>query len=135
MSYTDIVVRYAETDQMGVVHHSVYPVWFEAARTDLMDKAGYSYARIEQEGIMLPVSHVECNYFGSVRYGETVTVRCFVEKLSIARLILGYEVRRKDEDEVLCSGKTAHGWTDTNLQVINLKKKAPELFELLNTIK
>ncbi len=135
MSYTDIIVRYAETDQMGVVHHSVYPVWFEAARTDMMDKAGYSYARIEKEGIMLPVSHVECDYLGSVRYGETVTVRCFVEKLSIARLVLGYEVRLKGEDEILCSGKTGHGWTDTNLRVINLKKKAPELFELLNAIK
>ncbi|MDC7227524.1 MAG: thioesterase family protein [Spirochaetales bacterium] len=131
MSYTDIIVRYAETDQMGIVHHSVYPVWFEAARTDMMEQAGYSYARMEREGIMLPLSHLECDYKGGVRYGETVTIRCFIEKLTIARLCLGYEVRRKGEDGVLCSGTTVHGWTDTDLHVINLKKKAPELFEFL----
>ena len=134
MNYTDIIVRYAETDQMGVVHHCVYPVWFEAARTDLMDNAGYPYARIEKEGIMLPVVHLECDYKGGVRYGETVTVRCFVEKLTIARLVLGYEVRRKGEDEILCSGRSGHGWTDSNMNVINLKKRAPELYNFLENM-
>ena len=131
MSETEIIVRYAETDQMGVVHHCVYPVWFEAARTDMMDQAGYPYARIEREGIMLPVSHIDCDYFGGARYGERVIVRCFIEKLSIARLSLGYEVRRKGEDEVIAGGRSIHAWTDTNLQVINLKKKAPELYAFL----
>ena len=135
MSYTDIIVRYAETDQMGVVHHCVYPVWFEAARTDMMVQAGYPYDRIESEGILLPVSSLECNYAGGVRYGETVTVHCFVEKLSIARLILGYEIRRKDEDKILCSGRTVHAWTDVDMKIINLKKKAPELYSFLETMK
>ena len=131
MSYTDIVIRYAETDQMGVVHHCVYPVWFEVARTDMMDQAGYPYARIESEGIMLPVSHIDCDYISGAKYGETVTVHCFVEKLSIARLVLGYEVRRKGENEVICTGRSMHGWTDTQMNVINLKKKAPELYAFL----
>ena len=134
MSDTEIIVRYAETDQMGIVHHSVYPVWFEAARTDMMEQAGYSYARIEKEGIMLPLSHLECDYVGGVKYGETVIVRCFVEKLTIARLALGYEVRRKGEDEVLSVGKTVHGWTDTDLNVINLKKRAPQLYDFLDKL-
>ena len=134
MSYTNIIVRYAETDQMGIVHHSVYPIWFEAARTDMLDQAGYPYARIEKEGIMLPLSHLECDYIGGVRYGETVVVKCFVEKLSIARIVLGYEVRLLGREEILTTGRTVHAWTDTELNVINLKKKAPELFEFLQTV-
>lgn len=54
MSKTELIVRYAETDQMGIVHHSVYPIWFEAGRTDYMEKEGYPYSRIEEEGLMLP---------------------------------------------------------------------------------
>jgi acyl-CoA thioester hydrolase len=134
MSFTEIIVRYAETDQMGIVHHCVYPVWFEAARTDMMEQAGYSYARIEEEGIMLPVSHLEVDYKGGVKYGQRVIVRCFVEKLSVARLSLGYEIRRKGEDDVLCSGRTVHAWTDVKLNIINLKKKAPELYEFLDNL-
>ncbi|MBI9107519.1 MAG: acyl-CoA thioesterase [Spirochaetales bacterium] len=135
MSGTEIIVRYAETDQMGIVHHSVYAIWYEAARTDMMEQAGYSYSRVESEGIMLPLSHLECDYVGGVKYGDRVIVRCFVEKLTIARLVLGYEVRRKGEDEILSTGRTVHAWTDTNLNMINLKKKAPELFNLLDNIK
>ena len=135
MSETEIIVRYAETDQMGVVHHSVYPVWFEAARTDMMEQAGYPYSRIEEEGIMLPVSHLECDYIRGVSYGERVIVKCEVQKLSVVRLILTYEVFRKDEDVVLCKGKTEHGWTDTALNVINLKKKAPELYAFLERMR
>lgn len=134
MSDTEIIVRYAETDQMGIVHHSVYPIWYEAARTDMMEQAGYPYARMEEEGIMLPLSHLECDYAGGVKYGERVSIRCIVEKLTIARIVLGYEVRRFGEDEVLSTGKTVHAWTDTDLKMINLKKKAPELFELLQSV-
>lgn len=135
MSETEIIVRYAETDQMGIVHHSVYPIWFEAARTDMMDQAGYPYSRIESEGIMLPLSHLECDYKDGAKYGETVVVHCFVEKLTIARIVLGYEVRRKDEEAILSTGRTVHAWTDTGLNIINLKKKAPELYEFFNTVK
>jgi len=134
MSETEIIVRYAETDQMGIVHHSVYPIWFEAARTDMMEQAGYPYSRVENEGIMLPLSHLECDYAGGAKYGDRVIVRCFVEKLTIARLVLGYEVRRKGEDGILSTGRTVHAWTDTGLKMINLKKKAPELFEFLQNI-
>ena len=56
LSETEIVVRYQETDQMGVVHHSVYPIWFECGRTDLIQKAGITYGQLEKDGIM-PVSY------------------------------------------------------------------------------
>ncbi len=134
MTETEIIVRYAETDQMGIVHHAVYPVWFEAARTDMMEKAGYPYSRIEEEGIMIPLSHLECDYLAGAKYGERVIVSCRVEKLSIARFAMAYEVRRKDDGELLATGKSMHGWTDTNLNVINLKKRAPDLYNFLENM-
>lgn len=134
MSETEIIVRYAETDQMGVVHHGVYPIWFEAARTDMMEKAGYPYSRIEEEGIMLPVAHLECDYIGGCRYGDHVVVSCRVEKLTVVRLSLLYEVRVKGRQEILCKGKTVHGWTGPELNVINLKKKAPDLYSFLENM-
>ncbi len=134
MTETEIIVRYAETDQMGVVHHSVYPIWFEAARTDMLEKAGYPYTRIESEGIMTPLSHLECDYMAGAKYSERIIVKCIVEKLTIARFAMAYEVRRKDDGELLATGKTMHGWTDTNLNVINLKKRAPDLYAFLENM-
>ena len=59
---TKLTVRYAETDQMGVVHHAVYPVWFEMARTDYIKALGMSYAKMEEDGVMLPVAGITCKY-------------------------------------------------------------------------
>jgi acyl-CoA thioester hydrolase len=69
-----------------------------------------------------------------VRYAETVIVSCSVEKLSIARLELVYEVRARHGDRLLASGRTIHAWTDADLKIINLKKTAPDLFEFLKKV-
>ncbi len=131
MSETEIVVRYAETDQMKVVHHSVYPVWFEAARTDYMEKAGYPYSRIEEEGIMLPLSHLECDFREGAKYGDTVIIKTSIKKLSQVRLEVLYRAFRKKDNTLLAEGITVHAWTDSNLKIINLKKTSPELYALL----
>ena len=59
---TEIVVRYAETDQMGIVHHSVYPVWFEVGRNECMNAMNMNYSKFEEEGFMLPLSSFDCRY-------------------------------------------------------------------------
>ncbi|MCL2294794.1 MAG: acyl-CoA thioesterase [Spirochaetes bacterium] len=130
-SDTEIVVRYAETDQMKVVHHSVYPIWFEAARTDYMEKLGYPYARIEKEGIMLPLARLQCDFREGARYGDTVLVKLSIKKLTPARLEIKYTAHRKSDGALLAEGETLHAWTDHNLKVINLKKLAPELYKLM----
>ena len=61
-SITEITVRYAETDAMGVVHHAVYPIWFEIARTDYIKAVGLSYAEMEKGGVMLPVTSISVKY-------------------------------------------------------------------------
>lgn len=71
-SESTVVVRYAETDQMGVVHHAVYPVWYEVARTDCIKKIGVTYAELERMGVMTPVVDLNCHYSGSAYYGGGV---------------------------------------------------------------
>ena len=78
-SEVEIEVRYKETDQMGVVHHSNYLVWFELARTHHCRAAGMAYREIEDAGYWLMVTGVQLRYRGGARYGDRVRVRCWLE--------------------------------------------------------
>lgn len=69
-SRSRIIVRYAETDQMGVVHHAVYPVWYEVARTDFIKQVGMTYSQMEQMGIMLPLIELQCRYLLPAHYAH-----------------------------------------------------------------
>ncbi|HEX2253928.1 MAG TPA: thioesterase family protein [Thermoanaerobaculia bacterium] len=107
---TEVEVRYAETDQMGVVHHANYVVWFELARTRLCELSGWHYADIERLGYLLMVTGVEVSYRRSARYGERVEVACRLERLSSRGLRFAYEVRRGGD--LLARGATEHLWID-----------------------
>lgn len=104
----DVEVRYAETDQMGVVHHAVYPVWFELARTALCAATGHHYRDIEELGFYLMVTGLETEFRQSARYGDRVAVDCWIERLSSRGMTFAYRVGR--EDEVLARGRTRHLW-------------------------
>jgi acyl-CoA thioester hydrolase len=104
----DIDVRYAETDQMGVVHHANYLVWFELARTELCREAGLHYAEIEDNGYYLVVTEASARYRRGSRYGDSVSVVCWIEKLESRGLRFAYEVLRGDER--LATGHTHHIW-------------------------
>lgn len=110
-------VRYAETDAMGVVHHAAYLVYFEEARSHYMREKGSDYASIEREGFQLPVTEVGIRYVGSLRYGDRVRVRVWVEENRSRRLRFAYEVRKFDADTVLVTGSTQHIWTDLSGKV------------------
>jgi len=103
-------VRYAETDQMGVVHHSVYLVWFELARTRLCALSGFHYAEIEKMGYLLMVTGVEVRYRRPARYGDTVEVVCWNAHMGSRGLRFAYEVRRAGE--VLVTGTSEHVWVE-----------------------
>ena len=107
---TEIEVRYAETDQMGVVHHANYVVWFELARTRLCALSGFHYAAIEAMGYFLMVTGVEARYRKPARYGDTVQVACWGERLASRGLRFAYEVRRGEE--LLATGATDHIWVE-----------------------
>ncbi|HEX3527495.1 MAG TPA: thioesterase family protein [Thermoanaerobaculia bacterium] len=107
----DIEVRYAETDQMGVVHHANYVIWFELARTRLCALSGYHYADIEKMGYLLMVTGVEARYRRPAHYGETVQVVCWGDHLGSRGLRFAYEVRK--DDELLATGASDHIWVET----------------------
>jgi len=104
----EVEVRYAETDQMGVVHHSHYLVWFELARTRLCSESGYHYADIEQMGYLLSVIDCQLSFRRSALYGDHVEVAAWVEKMTSRTLLFGYEVTRGGES--LATGTTRHVW-------------------------
>jgi len=126
---TEIIVRYAETDQMGIVHHSVYAVWFEAARTEFGKSIGMSYAECENRGLMLPLIGLECKFISPAYYGDTVILEAWVEKMTPVRMTVAYNVKKKENGLLLATGKTAHAWTNSDRRPVNLKKTNPEVYK------
>lgn len=131
ISQTSFIVRYAETDQMGVVHHSNYPVWFEAGRTDFIRKMGMPYSKIEENGAMLPLLELKCIFKGFARYEDEIVVKTYIKEHTGTRLLFHYEVCKADSDKVLTEGETLHVWTNNNLKPVNIKKFMPEINELI----
>lgn len=100
-------VRYAETDQMGVVHHSVYPIWFEAARTELARATGIPYSEWERDGTYLMLSDLSVRYRRPAIYDEEVNVGVRVAAVASRRVVFAYRVTRSD-GTVLAEGETRH---------------------------
>lgn len=95
---TEIEVRYAETDCMGVVYHANYLIYLEVARTEFLQKLGFPYSEIERAGYMSPVLHVDLSYGQPFRYGDTIIVRTWVSKVTSVRTEVSYEMYLKGED-------------------------------------
>lgn len=125
-SHKQIEVRYAETDQMGVVYHANYLVWLEIGRTQLINELGFNYAELEQQGYLSPVLDVSIQYKKSVWYGEEVTVTTWVDSYSRLKTIYGYEVIKSD-GSVAATAKTVHtliqkeNFRPVALQKVNLE--------------
>ena len=104
----DIEIRYADTDQMGVVHHGVYPLYCEVGRTHACAALGRPYHELEKEGIFLMVAEMSCRYKSPARYGEPIYVRSAVSSLSRRLISFGYEIRNKASGLLLFTGTTKH---------------------------
>lgn len=129
-----IRVRYKETDQMGVVHHTNYYTWFEVARTEFMRNTGVNYRQMEENGVMLPLLETHCYYLQGARYDDLVTVRTWVSKYVGIRVTMDYEVIRDEDGALLARGSTVHAFTDINLRPLNIKKKYPEIHKLFASL-
>ncbi len=105
-------VRYAETDQMGVVYYANYFVWFEVGRTDLLRSAGWSYRDMETDGYSLPVIDAKCAYLGSAKYDDELEVRTAGSLVSYVRLQFTYDVVRPADGKTLATGSTVHATLD-----------------------
>ena len=105
-SRSQITVRYAETDMMGIVYHGSYLPWFEVGRTTLLKECGIIYRDLEAQGYRLPVIELGTKFFRPALYDDTVTVITWLKERPLLRIRLDYEVRRGDE--LLVTGFTIH---------------------------
>lgn len=104
---TPIEVRYQETDQMGVVYHANYLVWFEIGRTKLIEELGFRYADMEKNNVVSPVIDAHISYKDAIRYGESVTLETWLEKYDGIRSVYGYNVIGEN-DKIAVTGSTEH---------------------------
>lgn len=109
-SRTQVTVRYAETDMMGVVYHGNYLPWFEVGRTTLLKEIGLPYRDLEAAGYRLPVLEVTAKYFRPAVYDDVITIVTTLREKPLLRIRLDYEVRRGDE--LLATGHTVHAFID-----------------------
>ena len=104
----DITVRFAETDQMGVVHHSEYVVWFEAGRVALMAAAGMPYTEIAGAGYNVAVTDLQCRYRSAIRFGDAVQVITRLGSLRSRQIGFTYEIRNRQTGLLYADGHTRH---------------------------
>ncbi|WP_440895528.1 acyl-CoA thioesterase [Amphibacillus sp. Q70] len=123
---TDIQVRYQETDQMGVVYHANYLVWFEIGRTAFIEALGLSYAEMEKEGVVSPVTHVEIDYKHPIHYGEPAFVETWIDHYDGLRTTYGYQVTN-ERGKVAVTGKTDHVVVNKeSFRPISVRRKFPD---------
>jgi acyl-CoA thioester hydrolase len=126
----DIEIRYADTDQMGVVHHAVHPVYCELGRTQLIADAGLPYHRIEAEsGIYLMVVDMTCRYRAPARYGEAIFVKTAISRLKTKLMTFNYEIRKRDNQSLLFTGTTTHLFSQGTGSTIKLPDSYMKLFK------
>lgn len=114
---TQIRVRYAETDQMGVVYHANYAIYFEVARTDGFRQIGLPYSQLEADGVKLPVVDLHIKYHKSAHYDELLTIVARVREMPVVRLVVDYEIVN-EAGELLCEG-------ESTLVFMDMKRNRP----------
>lgn len=135
---------------MGVVFHGNYVTWLEIGRTELVRTLGMSYQKIEQAGMLLPVTDLTCSYVSPARYDDLILVCTTIENFSPVRLSFRSEVRRINEGEetalpklwigteppgeLLVKGGTKHVWVNAQWRPSRLDKALPELYNLLESV-
>ena len=100
--------RYAETDAMGIVHHASYIVYFEEGRSNYARQRGQSYADFERSGHYLAVTEVSARYIKPAKYGQLITVRCWIEDMKSRALTFAYEIVDSASTDVLVTGFSKH---------------------------
>jgi acyl-CoA thioester hydrolase len=126
---TRLRVRYAETDQMGVVYHSNHFVWFEVGRVELLRQLGFSYRDMEtKDNRFIAVAEAKCRYRAPARYDEEIVVRTELLNVRDSVVHFGYELRRAADRTLLAEGETTHIVTDAAMKIAVLPDKYLTVF-------
>jgi acyl-CoA thioester hydrolase len=121
-------VRYAETDQMGVVYYANYLVWFEIARTNWLRETGWSYREMEAEGFGLPVIEALCQYTQGAKYDDELDIKTTAKLLSPVRIQFDYEIIRCGDGAAIATGRTVHATIDRRGRPVRMPARVRELF-------
>jgi len=126
---TRIRVRYAETDQMGVVYHANHFIWFEVGRVELLRQFGFSYKDMErEEDCFIAVVDAQCRYKAPVHYDDEVIVRTYLKHVRQKVIRFGYELRSTETGELLAEGETTHIVADSRMRPRMLPEKYMKVF-------
>ncbi len=105
-------VRYYETDQMGIVHHSNYIRYFECGRVAMLKELGFPVEKIEETGVMLPVVSVDCRYKVPARLGDTLRIVSYIDEVPRARLVIRTEIFNPS-GQLVCEGTVVLGFINS----------------------
>lgn len=133
---SEIVVRYAETDAMGVVYHSNYFTWFDVCRCNILAELGFPYETLEAKGFMSPITNAEITYGTPFRFGETAVIYTRLSRVTPVRTVYSYRVFLKGEDPATAkprlTANTAHCYVHSDtFKPCSAKKTNPEFYEAL----
>ena len=126
-------VQYYETDQMGITHHSNYIRWMEEARIDFLKQIGWDYKKLEDLGIISPVTAINCKYKVSTTFSDKVSITVSVAEFKGIRLKLSY-IMRNIAGECVCEGSSEHCFVNKNGKIIKLHKEYPDFYQTLTTL-
>ncbi len=122
INITEVKVRYAETDKMGIVYYANYLVWFEVARTEYFLTEGLDYRDVENDGLFMAVVESRCAYKAPARYGDCIVIQSWPSEVKNSSLKFNYKVLRKKDNLLLAEGYTTHVMIDKDLK----PRKVPE---------
>lgn len=123
-------VQYYETDRMGITHHSNYVRWMEEARIDFMNQLGWNYERFEAEGVVSPVTTVECRYKSSTTFPETISIQVSVESMRGVRLRLNYRMTN-ESGKTVCEAASEHCFIGQDGRILRMERAYPEFYRAL----
>jgi acyl-CoA thioester hydrolase len=126
---TRVRVRYAETDQMGIVYHANHFIWFEIGRVELLRQLGFSYREMEsKDQCYIAVVDARCRYRAPARYDDEILVRTHLKNVKESVIHFGYELVRAADGVVLAEGETTHMVTDPAMKMTQLPPKYMTVF-------
>lgn len=127
---TKLESRYPDCDRMGVVHHAVWPIWYEAARIEWLEKAGYPFALSQEKHVNPAMVDLSMQYKAALSYPETVTVTVKPELVAPKKLALTYELRKAD-GTLAGTARSFHIWTGPDNRSYDMASGMPEIYEKL----
>lgn len=127
---TKLKSRYPDCDRMGVVHHAVFPVWYEAARMDWLEKAGFPFALSQEKHVNPAMVELNIRYLAAVGYPDEITITVTPELLAPKKLALTYSLKTSDGREA-GTARSFHVWTGPDNHSCNLQETLPEVYAAL----